>query len=226
MQSKIIKVAIVDDHTVFRDGFELIISRISSVEVVLKSSNGLKLLQGLKTVEVDIVFLDIQMPKMDGYQTVAELNKIYPSLKVIILSSFYDHHSIARMLKFNISGYLSKKAKSKDIEKAILTVNKSLEYFGKRVRKTLIKLSFDIENTTCVFSQRELEIITLSARQLSSSEIADILHISCRTVEKHKEGLLEKTGSYNFTGVVLYAISMHYIKKQDFINSYKTSKKK
>lgn len=226
MKIKTIKVAIVDDHAVFRDGFELIISRFNTVEVVLKSPNGLKLLEALKTVEVDIVFLDIQMPKMDGYQTISELNNLYPELKVIILSSFYDCHSITRMLKYNISGYLSKKAKAKDFEKAIFTVNESLEYFGKRVRKVLVKLTKDIKPKCSVFSERELQIITLSAKQRSSSEIAGILNISSRTVEKHKEGLLEKTGSYNFTGVVLYAISMHYIKKEDFLDSYKDSKRK
>ncbi len=215
----ITKIGIVDDHKLFRKSFELLLSQIENIEVVLKASNGLELLEAMETQKIDIVFLDIQMPSMDGYQTASILTEKYPEVKIIVLTSFNDLYSISRMLKYNIAGYLTKNTKIKYLRNAILTVKESGVYFEKELAQTLKDL--EIKHKVVNLSERELELIKLFAKQYNGREIADKLAISFRTVEKHKEILMQKTESYNFIGVIMYAFLRHYIDESDFIRSNK-----
>ncbi|WP_207491567.1 response regulator transcription factor [Myroides marinus] len=221
----ITRVAIIDDHKLFRKSFELLISQIQGVEVVFMASNGLDLIEVLesKTVVIDLVFLDIQMPKMDGYQTAAILTKKYPEIKILILTSYNDVYSVIRMLDYNIAGYLTKNTKPKDIRNAILTVRESGVYFDKNITTSLKDLDLDMNQKPLLvtLSDRELELIKLFAKQYNGREIADKLSISFRTVEKHKEILMQKTQSYNFIGVIMYAFLRHYIDESDFIRPSK-----
>lgn len=217
----ITKIGIVDDHKLFRKSFELLLSQIENIEVVLKASNGLELLEAMETQKIDIIFLDIQMPSMDGYQTASIVTKKYPEVQIIVLTSFNDLYSVYRMLKYNIAGYLTKNTRFKDIKDAILTVRESGVYFEKELAQTLKELDLEIKHKAVNLSERELELIKLFAKQYNGREIADKLAISFRTVEKHKEILMQKTESYNFIGVIMYAFLRHYIDESDFIRSNK-----
>lgn len=221
----ITRVAILDDHKLFRKSFELLISQIQGVEVVFMASNGVDLIEALesKSLVIDLVFLDIQMPKMDGYQTAAILTKKFSEIKILILTSYNDVYSIIRMLDYNIAGYLTKNTEPKDIRNAILTVRESGVYFDKNITTSLKDLDLDINQKSLLvhLSDRELELIKLFAKQYNGREIADKLAISFRTVEKHKEILMQKTQSYNFIGVIMYAFLRHYIDEYDFVRSNK-----
>lgn len=210
-----IKVAIVDDHKLFRNSFELLLVQIPKVEVVCKCSNGLELLQVLETSVIEVIFLDIQMPEMDGYQTSAILSKNYPKIKIIVLTSFSDPYSVSRMLQYPIVGYLTKNTTIKQLRRAILTVNESGVYFDKQLKEIAKDLIGILVQKKVVISERELEIIKLSAKQYNGKEIADKLDISFRTVEKHKENLMLRLDTNNFIGVIMYAFLSHYINEND-----------
>lgn len=212
----IIKIAIVDDHKLFRKSFELLLGQIGEVEVVCKCSNGIELLEALKTKTIDVVFLDIQMPELNGYQTAAILTKQYPKVKILVLTSFNDVYSLSRMLDFNIAGYLTKNTKLKDLKNAILTVKESGVYFSKEVAMTLKELESKVKYQFVNLSEREIELIKLFAKQYNGREVASRLGISFRTVEKHKEFLMQRTESFNFIGVIIYAFLTHYISERDF----------
>ncbi|MBB1137969.1 response regulator transcription factor [Myroides sp. WP-1] len=206
-----IRLAIADDHVMYRGGFALSLDAIKNVELVVSVSNGQELLEHLKTQEVDVVFLDISMPVMDGFTTAKQLNMQYPHIKIIILSSYTDIGHIKRMIACNISGYISKVANTATIKKAIKVVCKKGYYYDKEVYHKIQENLNSISQGTTYFTERELSIIKLFAMQYSAKQIADILCCSTRTVEKHKEILLEKTASFSFIGVLMYALSNGYL---------------
>ncbi|WP_267739766.1 response regulator transcription factor [Myroides injenensis] len=211
-----VKVAIVDDHEHFLNSLELLIKLIPKVEVVLKCSNGQEFIDALDRQRVDVVFLDIQMPIKDGFQTAEELTKYYPKIKIVILTNQIDLFTLSQMFKYNISGYLSKEFDPKELERVILTVKESGVYLDQRIKQEICSLQQELGPCRVNISDRELEIIKLFAKQYSGREIAHKLHISFRTVEKHKELLLQKTDSKNFIGVIMFALRHYYITHQDF----------
>lgn len=211
-----VKVAIVDNHTQFLDHLELLLKTIPMVEVVLKFSNGQEFIDALDMQTVDVVFLDIQMPVKDGFQTTEELSWYYPEIKIVILTMQIDLFTLSQLFRYNISGYLSKEFDLVELERIILTVKESGIYLDQRIKQELSYLQQDKAPFVVNISERELEIIKLFAKQYSGREIADKLNISFRTVEKHKEILLQKTDSKNFIGVILFALRHYYISQQDF----------
>lgn len=210
-----IRVAIVDDHRLFRQNFSNVFSKLEDIEVLFDCSNGIELLEKLKRISVDIVFLDISMPIMDGYQVASLLEKNHPNIKVLVLTSSYDDCSIKRMLKYNISGYLTKNISFSKLKEAIYCVYKNGVYYDKDVEDTVSKVKEQKDSEEVVFTSKEIEIIKLYALQYTLSEIADKLNLSTRTVEKIKENLMRRTGSSNFIGVILYALRWHYIENID-----------
>ncbi|MDM1381916.1 response regulator transcription factor [Myroides marinus] len=210
-----IKIGIVDDHKLFLKSFSFLLSQVEGIEVVFKSTNGIELFESLKTKKVDILFLDIQMPVMDGFQIAHRLNEKYPELNVLILSSFNDSYSIERMLKYNISGYLTKNIELAQLEKAIHSVFNGGVYYDKQIRELVKYLQTQQQTKDVTITDKEVEIIRLFANQYSGREIAKKLNVSIRTIEKHKEILMQKTGASNFIGVIIFAITRHYITEDD-----------
>ncbi|MDR0229849.1 MAG: response regulator transcription factor [Flavobacteriaceae bacterium] len=210
-----IKIGIVDDHKLFLKSFSFLLSQVEGIEVVFKSTNGIELFESLKTKKVDILFLDIQMPVMDGFQIAHRLNEKYPDLRVLILSSFNDSYSIERMLRYNISGYLTKNIEIAQLEKAIHSVFNGGVYYDKQIRELVKYLQTQQQTKDVTITDKEVEIIRLFANQYSGREIAKKLNVSIRTIEKHKEILMQKTGASNFIGVIIFAITRHYITEDD-----------
>lgn len=211
----VIKIGVIDDHKLFRKSFSFLLSQIESVEVVFQCANGIELFESLKAKKVDILFLDIQMPVMDGFQIAHRLNEKYPDLRVLILSSFNDSYSIERMLRYNISGYLTKNIEIAQLEKAIHSVFNGGVYYDKQIRELVKHLQTQQQTKDVTITDKEVEIIRLFANQYNGREIAKKLNVSIRTIEKHKEILMQKTGASNFIGVIIFAITRHYITEDD-----------
>lgn len=211
----IIKIGIIDDHKLFRKSFSFLLSQVEGIEVVFQCANGIELFESLKSKKVDILFLDIQMPVMDGFQITHRLNEKYPELRVLILSSFNDSYSIERMLRYNISGYLTKNIELAQLEKAIHSVFNGGVYYDKQIRELVKYVQTQQQTKDVIITDKEVEIIRLFANQYSGREIAKKLNVSIRTIEKHKEILMQKTGASNFIGVIIFAIIRHYITEDD-----------
>ncbi|MDM1461344.1 response regulator transcription factor [Myroides odoratimimus] len=185
----IIKIGIIDDHKLFRKSFSFLLSQVEGIEVVFQCANGIELFESLKSKKVDILFLDIQMPVMDGFQIAHRLNEKYPDLRVLILSSFNDSYSIERMLRYNISGYLTKNIEIAQLEKAIHSVFNGGVYYDKQIRELVKHLQTQQQTKDVTITDKEVEIIRLFANQYNGREIAKKLNVSIRTIEKNNEAL-------------------------------------
>lgn len=210
-----IRVCVVDDHKLFRKSLVRLLSQIEEVKVLFDCSNGIQLFEKLEAANVDIIFLDIQMPIIDGYQIAGMLERNYPDIKILVLSSFRDYYSIKRMLKYNIAGYLTKNIAFSKLKAAIFCIYKGGVFYDSRIRLIVDTIEEQKIDQDVILSDKEVEIIKLYARQQTINEIADLLHLSTRTIEKYKETLMQKTDSKNFIGVILFAIRWHYIEDSD-----------
>lgn len=213
-----IKVAVVDDQLLFRQSVSFLIGNQPGFSLVLEAENGrdcLDKLSGINSLP-DVALIDMEMPEMDGMQLNSELREKYPSIKVIVLSIHDKETLIGRMVQSGASGYLLKNCDKAELVNAIQTVYNTGFYFNPAVLKAIqskavfSKRSFKNINSIVIdISKREIEILQLICQELSTAEIAAKLFLSIRTVEGHRNNLLQKTGCHNTAGLVLFAIRNH-----------------
>jgi DNA-binding NarL/FixJ family response regulator len=214
--SKIIKIAQVDDEALFLEGISLLLSNVEHINVIKTANNGLEFLDALeKTSESDfpdIALVDIQMKPMDGFELTETLKDKYPALKVIILSSHYKSNVLGHMIKLGISAFIPKNANKELLITAIESVNNSGVYFTQTDQEMLKQyMNRNSKKVTLSdkgkLSNREISIIKLICLEHTNQEIADELFLSKRTVEGHRQRILEKIGAKNTAGLVVYALA-------------------
>jgi two-component system, NarL family, response regulator NreC len=207
-----IKLAIADDHELFRDGVAMMLKQFPDIEVVGQAENGKELIEIVNQHSPDIVLTDISMPVMDGIEVTRFLSKSNPAIGIICLSMFDEDNLIIDMLEAGAKGYLLKNADKLEIAEAIKTVYNQQPYY---CRRTTVKLAAMIAASKFNpykhfakpdFTDREVEIISLICKELTNKEIADTLFLSIRTVEGYRLKILEKMNVKNSIGLVIYAI--------------------
>jgi DNA-binding NarL/FixJ family response regulator len=206
-----IKVAIADDHALFRAGVKTALSVKKDVELIAEADNGMQLLNLLRHIEPDVILLDIQMPIMDGIQTLPEIRKIRPEAKVIILSMHNDHSMISKLMEIGANSYLTKNSDSETIYEAIKTCYENEFFFNELTNKALLtglrtKRSDSFGAPEADLSEKELRVLRLMCEEKTTKEIADIVEISPRTVEAIRDKLKTKTGAKSMAGLVMYAV--------------------
>lgn len=204
-----IKIIIVDDHEIFRNGLQIILGRIEIVKLVGTATNGFEFLELLKSIEADIVLMDIKMPVIDGIEATKKAMEINPNLKVIALSMFGDEEYLQQMIQAGVKGFLLKNITRKDLNHAIELVNRGGNYYSEELLGFFTKKYIHDthpEDDDLQITKRELEVLQLVAEGLTNQEIADKLFISKRTVDGHKNNLIVKTGSKNMVDLLVYAI--------------------
>lgn len=214
MEEKIIRIALVDDHTLFRTGLRGLLSQRADIEIVADAGSGEEFLSLLPTLDVDVVFMDISMPGIDGGETTHRALQQRPDLKIITLSMFGDDHYYSRMVTCGASGFLLKDSDIDEVYAAVDAVVAGDSYFssallGSMTRNMSRHVTPAEDDDT--LSEREVEILMEVCRGLSNQEIADKLFISKRTVDKHRANILEKTGCKNTANLVVYAIKNHLV---------------
>ena len=211
------KVIIVDDHRIFRDGFKLALEAVKNAYLVGEASNGEEMLAVFKKVTPDLVFVDVNMPVMNGYEAVVQALAKYPLVKFIALTSFGDIDSVKKMIHAGVEGYMLKNSEIEEIEKAISHVMNGKNYFSDEVLFHLTKSAMHNvkrEQSPLVsndLSNREQEVLNLLCQGKSAAEIAEELFISERTVEKHKENLMIKSQTKNAVNLILWAFKNHIV---------------
>lgn len=211
-----VKIVIVDDHEIFRDGLKFILSQIIGYEVIGEASNGKEFLELIDLLTPDIVLMDISMPEMDGIVASETAVRKFPHLKIITLSSYGDELYYYKMVKAGVAGFVQKKSGKDELEKAIITVLNGDNYFPPQMlQKIIIKIgqtgTDSISQPELTLSKREKEILELICRGYSNIEISQMLFISPKTVDNHRTNLLAKTSSRNAASLVMFAIKNNLI---------------
>jgi len=205
-------IALADDHVLLRKGLADLVSK-QGYNVLFQADNGEEFLEKLKTnSDPDIVLLDINMPKKDGYDTALWLKRNKPNIKVLALSMYDDENAIIRMLKNGARGYILKDAEPADLKAAIESVlNKGFHYSemvtGKLIHTihSMDEKDSDIKNTLGL-NEKEIKFLKLTATELTYKEIAEQMHLSPRTIDGYRDDLFEKLNIKSRVGLVLFAI--------------------
>jgi DNA-binding NarL/FixJ family response regulator len=210
MENKAIKIALVDDHTLFRTGLAGLLDQHEGYKVVATAGSGEEFLELLPELDVDVVFMDIAMPGIDGAETTRRALVMRPDMRVVTLSMFGDDNYYTRMLDSGASGFLLKDSDIDEVYSAVESVVAGDSYFSTALLGSLTShmspLATPQPSDEDALSDREMEILVEVCRGLSNQEIADKLFISKRTVDKHRANILEKTGCKNTANLVVYAI--------------------
>jgi len=204
-----IKIIIVDDHEIFRNGLKMVLGKLEYVEVVGEASNGQDFLDLIRTVSCDIVLMDIEMPVMSGIDATKIALKEYPKLKVISLTMFTDDNYVQSMIDAGVKGFLVKNINKDTLNKAITIVAHGGNYYSEELFKFFtrkINKKEDEQTSDVKFTTREKEILQLLSEGLSNKEIADILYVSERTVVGHKSNMLAKTGCKSAISLLAFAL--------------------
>lgn len=212
MQTEQITIGIVDDHTLFRNGVNALMSEFEELKVVFEADNGKQLQQMLpKNALPQVILMDINMPEMDGYETTAWLKAKYPQVKVLALSMFEDDKAVLRMIRSGASGYVLKESKPRELLDAIKTIVTRGVYINELVSGKLIR-SVGGNESGPELTPKELEFLKLACSELTYKEIADKMFVSPRTVDNYRESLFQKLNLKSRTGLVLYAIQNEIFK--------------
>jgi len=212
MDTEKILIAIVDDHTLFRNGVVSLMNEFDELQVVFEAENGLQMQEAIaKHSAVNVILMDINMPVVDGYEATAWLKKNHPQVKVLALSMFEDDQAVIKMIKCGACGYVLKESKPRDLLEAIKTIHTKGVYINEMVSGKLVRSVADADNETDI-SKKELDFLKYCCSELTYKEIADKMFVSPRTVDNYREALFLKLNLKSRTGLVLYAIQNQYFK--------------
>lgn len=215
-----IRIALVDDHSLFRKGLKVLLSSRKDFCIVADAGSGEEFLSVLMQAQPDVVFMDYSMPQMNGAETTRRALEMLPDLKIITLSMFGDNAYYSDMMSSGVKGFLLKDSEFAEVVEAVDTVVEGGTYFSTSLLESLSH-SIRSAGTTGGFaddiadadrlSERELEVLLAICQGLSTQEIADKLFISKRTVDKHRANILEKSGCKNTASLVVYAIRNGFV---------------
>jgi DNA-binding NarL/FixJ family response regulator len=214
---EIIKVAIADDHKIFRKGVILSLRAFTNIKFVLEAENGDELLQGIAEAEPDVVLMDLRMPGKDGMETTKLLTKQYPQIHIIVLSMYEDERFVSHMMENGANGYLLKNAEPQEIRRAIMDVHEKGYYLNNFVNRILLKKSHSKQKTVpsltneITLSDKERDVLKFICMEFTAQEIAQKMEISPRTVEAIKDRLMERFGSKNTAGLVFFAVKNNLV---------------
>lgn len=201
-----IQIAIVDDHTLFRNGVNALMSEFPGINVVFEAENGKQMQQKLlRHTLPQVVLMDINMPEMDGYESAAWLRSNYPGIRVLALSMFEDDQAVVRMIRAGAGGYILKECQPLELFEAISRIVKTGVYINEMVSGKLIR-SMSGNETSPLLTQKETEFLKLCCSELTYKEIAAKMYVSPRTVDNYRESLFLKLNLKSRPGLVMYAI--------------------
>lgn len=201
-------VFLVDDHKLFREGLGMLLKPLPFVSEIVESANGEEFLRQIEKHKPGLVFMDINMPVMNGMEATARALQKYPDLAIVALSMFAEEEYYTRMIEAGARGFMLKNSSIQDVEECIRNVVSGHNYFSPEILDGILKSISRRQEPVkkSELTQREEEILYRICQGYSNQEIAVQLNLSKRTVDKHRENLLLKTGSKNTAGLVMFAI--------------------
>ena len=212
-----IKVAIADDHKIFRKGVILSLRHYSNIKFVLEAENGEELLNGLAEAQPDVVLMDLRMPVKDGIETTKYISRHHPNIAVLVLTMHEDERFVTHLMENGANGYLLKNAEPQEIRRAIMEVFEKGYYLNNFVNRILLKKAHAKQkvipslNNEITLSDKEREVLKFICMEFTAQEIAQKMDISPRTVEAIKDRLMERFGSKNTAGLVFFAVKNNLV---------------
>lgn len=204
---KKVKICLVDDHKLFRSGIKEMLNNLQQFDVIFEADNGEDFFAKIgNKLMPDIVLLDINMPKVNGFEVAQRLQTQYPMVKIIVLSMLTDADAILKMVKLGIAGFVLKDAKKEEFVDALNTVLAGDVYFATAVNKVLHSNIKKTQLNGPLISERDLVFLKCLCAQQSYQDIATQMGVSVRTVEGYRDQLFEKLNIRNKIGLVIYAI--------------------
>jgi DNA-binding NarL/FixJ family response regulator len=211
MEGKI-TILIVDDHQIFRDGLKQLLSHFNYVGDIIEASNGKEALTILESTTPDIVFMDIEMPIMNGIEATKIALSKYPDIKIIVLTTFQDEEYLDQMMNADVHGYMLKRSTRHEFDNALKKVYSGGNFFSDEIVSVLTRNLTKNRNAGTrnfqapQFTERESEILNLICKGFNNEQIGEMIHVSPKTVEKHKSSLFLKTETKNTVNLIIYAI--------------------
>ncbi len=206
-----IKVLLVDDHRIVREGIKSLIDSQSDMEVIAEASSGREAIRIVRKMSPDLVVMDVAMPDMNGIEATRHITSEFPGVKVIALSMHSNKRFVVEILRVGASGYLLKDCAFEELANAIRAVMAGELYLSSKVASLLIKeyiRGFPKDETSAFgeLTPREREVLQLIAEGKSTKQIASILHVSVKTVETHRRQIMNKLELYTVAELTKYAI--------------------
>ncbi len=211
---QIIKIAIADDHQIFRDGIKMALSGKVNLKMLWEAEDGKDLMNKVSSKIPDVLLMDIRMPEIDGVNAIEMLRKEYEDLKIIVLTMYDDQQMISKMMEMGANAYLTKTTDPEEIYEAILTCMNEDFYFnslvnnavmGKLMQKKNVRLHYG-NTVTITFSEKEVKILQLLAADKTTDEISKTIFLSPRTIETIRQNMKSKVGAKTIAGLIMYGM--------------------
>lgn len=216
MENKEIRVAVVDDHTLFRQGISSLLSENKDIKIVFDAANGAVMKEAItKHPLPHVVLMDITMPLVNGYEATRWLKQHYPSVKVLALSMFEDDEPIIKMLKCGAGGYILKESRAADLVFAIKTIAEHDHFLNDLVSGKLLRSIQDNDKSqdlTTDLTANEIRFLELCCSELTYKEIAAKMNLSPHTIDNYRDALFQKLDLRSRTGLVLFALKQNIAK--------------
>ena len=207
-----IKVAIADDHKIFRDGIRMALSGKEMLKIIWEAEDGKDLMHKIKLKAPDVLLMDIRMPEIDGINAISLIRKEFEEVKIIVVTMYDDQEMITKMMEMGANAYLTKTTDPEEIYNAIVTCKNDDFYFNDLVNSALLgKLKQRNGDRTTItpvvnFNEKELKILKLLAEDKTTEEISKVIFLSPRTIETIRQNMKLKVGAKTIAGLVMYGI--------------------
>ncbi|MEO5500822.1 MAG: response regulator transcription factor [Ginsengibacter sp.] len=210
----VIKVAIADDHKIFRDGIKMALSSRENLKMIWEAEDGKDLIHKISIKRPDVLLMDIRMPEIDGIHAIEILRKEYEDLKIIVLTMYDDQQMISKMMEMGANAYLTKTTDPDEIYQAILTCMNEEFYFNQLVNNAVMGKLMQKKNgrklygvqVPITFSEKELKILQLLGEDKTTDEISKIIFLSPRTIETIRQNMKNKVGAKTIGGLIMYGM--------------------
>ena len=212
MNAQQIRVAIADDHKIFRDGIKMALSGRDHLKFLWEAEDGKDLMHKIQMKQPDVLLMDLRMPQMDGVNAIGLIRKEYEGIKIIVLTMYDDQEMITKMMEMGANAYLTKTSDPDEIYQAILTCMNDDFYFNDLVNKAVLMRLQHKKNVRqyypapIKFSEKELKILKSIAEDKTTEEISKDVFLSPRTIETIRQNMKQKVGAKTIAGLVMYAM--------------------